>query len=101
MPHFSFLSSSVSSRPLSSASGDRPAPYRRWPPVPSGVSAVRSSDQVLIGEALPRRAAREAVEPVEGVALHVAFIESKRELVNVAVQVLVAGVMIDAVQAAL
>src|SRR5271163_2566518 len=95
---FSLPLSSASSRPWTSALAGRPAPYRRWPPVPSEVSEVRSSDQVLIGETLPCRAAGEAVEPVQRVALHVAFVEPERELVNVTVQVLVAGVMIDAVQ---
>ncbi len=60
-----------------------------------------SSDQILVRETPARYAINKAVEAVEGMALHVALIEAKGELINVAVQVLVAGVVIDAMQAPL
>src|SRR5436190_13971093 len=60
-----------------------------------------SSDQILIGQPLASRAVDEAFQAAQRMPLHVAFIQAERELVNVAMQVLVAGVVIDAMQAAL
>lgn len=60
-----------------------------------------SLDQCLVGEALASRAGHEAIEPVQSVPLHVAVIQAEGKFVNVAAQVLFAGVVIDADQAAL
>ena len=57
---------------------------------------IRHPIKTLVSDALPRDAGHEAVKPLQGVPLHVALIQAKRELVHVAVQVLVAGVVIDA-----
>src|SRR5579864_4726941 len=95
------LSSSVSSPPSISVSDGTPALFERWRPVLAAVSDYPSSDQILVGEPLPRNACHEAVQPLKGVPLHVALIEPERELVYIAMQVLVAGVVIDAVQPAL
>jgi len=61
----------------------------------------RSLDQFFIGEPLSGNTVDEAVKPREGMVLYVAFIEPKRELINVTIKVLWAGVVIDADQAAL
>lgn len=82
------------------ASGDMPKPCPRSFRV-SPEAWEHSSDQILVSEPPPRDAIDEDIQAIEGVALHVAFIEAKRELVNVTVQVLVACVVVDAVQAAL
>src|SRR5271169_6957580 len=93
--------SSASSLPSILAWDDMPEPSAQWRPVPAAVSDYPSSDQILIGQPLPRNAMHEAIQPLQRVPLHVALVEAERELVHVAMQVLVAGVMIDAVQAAL
>src|SRR3546814_16974402 len=49
----------------------------------------------------PGGAADEAIQALQGVALHVAVVEPEGELVNVAVQVLLAGVVVDTLQAPL
>ena len=58
-------------------------------------------DKGFVGQALARNAVNEAIEPLHRVALHVALIQAERELVNVATKVLLAGVVVDADQAAL
>lgn len=93
-------SSSVSSLPSILAWDDTPEPSAQWRPVPAAVY-YPSSDQILVSEPLPCNAVHEAVQPLQGVPLYVALVEPKRELVNVAVQVLITGVVIDAVQSAL
>src|ERR1700722_10846570 len=82
----------ASSLPSILAWDDMPEPSALWRPVPAAVSDYPSSDQILVSEPLPRNAVHEAVQPLQGMPLHVALIEAERELVNVAVQVLVAGV---------
>lgn len=79
-------------------------PKRRRPSfrVSPAVSAGwYSSDQILVSQPFAGRAPDEAIQPLRRVPLHVPFIEAERELVNVTMQVLVAGVVIDAVQATL
>jgi len=85
----------VSSRACSWASGDRPAPTRPHGsalPVLSG----RSCCQRLVGNATSSRRHDEAIQPLKGLALHVAVIQAEGELVDVAAKVLAAGVVIDA-----
>src|SRR5712691_10438141 len=89
----SLLPSSASSRPSTSVSADRPIPCRLWPPTPSAVSAVRSSNQIPIGQPLACDAIGEAVEPLQGMAFHIALIEPESELVNVPAKMLRADVM--------
>jgi hypothetical protein len=91
----------ASSPPSILAWDDMPELSSQWRPVLAAVSDYPSSDQILVGESLPRNTSHEAVQPMQGVPLYVALVEAKRELVNIAMQVLVAGVVIDAVQTAL
>jgi hypothetical protein len=77
---------------------------RRCPqsrPAPSARSLALSLNERLVCEPLARRAIYEAFDPRQGVVLDVALIQPERKFVNVAVQMLRAGVMIDANQAAL
>src|SRR4051812_14004874 len=60
-----------------------------------------SCDQLLVGDAALGRGGNQAIQPLEGVALHVPLVEPEGELVDVAAKVFVAGVVIDAVQPAL
>src|SRR4051812_48703703 len=79
------------------------APYRRSPPPPlaaSGFSADPSCDQRLVGKTLAGSPGDEAIEPGQRVQFDVALVQPERELVNVAVQVLWAGMMVDADDAA-
>ena len=50
---------------------------------------------------LPSDRIHEAVQTLQGVPLHVPFVQTESELVNVTAQMLRAGVMIDAVNPAL
>lgn len=77
-----------------------PEPHQLWRRAPWGFSGYRSFDQRLVGQPLARNAINEAAEPVESMPSYVAIIQAKGELVNVAVQMLFAGVVIDADQAA-
>jgi hypothetical protein len=56
--------------------------------------------QILVGQSLSERRENEAIKPLQGVIFHVAEIQPKRELIDVAVKMLLARVMIDAMQAA-
>src|SRR5215218_3204879 len=79
------------------------APYRRSPPPPlaaSGFSADPSCDQRLVGKTLAGSPGDEAIEPGQRVQVDVALVQPERELVNVAAQVLWAGMMVDADDAA-
>ena len=60
-----------------------------------------SCDQLRIGEAATYGRVEKTSEAVKRVALHVAFVEPKRELGNVAIKMLRTGMMIDAVHPAL
>src|SRR6185503_15579718 len=79
--------------------GDRPEP-RQQPGLESQESG-RSFGQLLERQALARRASDKAIEPLQAVNLHVPFVQAKRELIDVAVQVLFACRVIDTVYAAL
>src|SRR6185437_2976832 len=87
-------------RRSSLALADRPRPYQRcgreFP-----ASLRNSLNQHFIRQPLACNPVNQTIQPVESVPLNVAFVESKRELVCVAMNVLGASVMIDAVQAAL
>src|SRR5579862_141025 len=100
---FALQPSFSSSLPWILVSGDTPELSARWRQVLAAVSVSDgpSSDQILVSEPLPCNARHEAVQPLQGMPLHVALIQPERELVNVAMQVLVAGVVIDAMQATL
>src|SRR5579872_5624069 len=86
--------------PLStSVWGGKPKPCLRSGRVSRVVSY--SSDQPLVSEPLPGNAINETVEAVERVASHVAIVEPESKFINVAVKVLFAHMMIDAIDAAL
>jgi len=91
----------VSLRALSLVLACRPRRCQRLRSAPQARPVLVSLDQSLIREALPGSAGYEAIEPCYRVVLHVAFVQAKRELVNIAIQMLRAGVMIDANKAAL
>jgi hypothetical protein len=57
-------------------------------------------DKRLVGEPLSGCSVNEAVEPRERVVLHIAFVQAKGELVNIAVQMLWAGMVIGTMQTA-
>jgi hypothetical protein len=58
-------------------------------------------DQPRIGQTLAVNRLNEAIEPVQRVPFHVAIVQAKGEFVNVAMQMLRAGMMVDAVHPAL
>jgi len=58
-------------------------------------------DQRLVGEALALRARHEAFQPLHRVVFHVAVVQPEGEFIDVTAQMLLAGVMVDADQAAL
>lgn len=90
------------SRPSSLPSAYRPRRYPQSHRVPlARFLASLSLNERLVCEPLSRRAMYEAIEPRQGMVLDVAFIQPEREFINVAVEMLRAGVMIDADQAAL
>ena len=60
-----------------------------------------SLDQRLVGQPLASNAINEAVEPLQGMPLHIALIEPKSELVNVSAKMLRANVVEGAVDATL
>jgi len=62
---------------------------------------VASLDQPRVGQTLAVNRFDEAVEPVQRVNLHIPFIQAEGEFVNVAMQMLGAGMVVDAVHAAL
>src|SRR5438105_4392332 len=96
----SSTASSVSLRPSTWALAYMPAPDQRsyqelraaW---------THSSDQPFIGQPLPCRAVNKAVEPLQGMPLHIALIEPKSELINIPAKVLRADMVKGAVDAAL
>lgn len=99
-PHRASSFAPVSSRPSSSASVDRPGRHRlsgraRLAPV------AFSCGQLLVGDAAANDSIHERIQPVQGVPGHIAGVQPERELVHVAVEVLAAGVVVDAVKAAL
>jgi hypothetical protein len=60
-----------------------------------------SSDQIPVGQPPAGCAVNEAFQPSQRMTLHVAFVESERELVDVPTEVLRADMMIGAIDAAL
>lgn len=80
-------------------SSDRPAQRPQWHPAPLGPSS--SCRQRPVGDAPPDRGINEAGQPIQRVPLDFPIVQTERELVDVAAQVLLAGMVIDAVQAAL
>lgn len=92
----------ASSLPSSWPSACTPRRHPRWRREPLARSLEASSlNERLVCEPLSRSAIYEAFEPRQGMVLDVAFVQSKRKLVNIAVKMLRAGVMIDANQPAL
>jgi hypothetical protein len=81
----------------SSASAGTPARHQLSGPVRQGCEAS-SCGQLLPGDAATDDASNERVQAFERVALHVAGVQAKGELVNVAVKVLPAGVVVDAME---
>ena len=81
-----------------SASGDRPRldPQSRR----AAQGALSSCDQLRIGESATGRRRNHAVQPFKRPALHVPIVQAEREFIDVAAQMLGAGVVIDAMQAA-
>ena len=59
---------------------------------------VFSCDQLRVGDAPPDRRAEQTLKALHGVVAHIAVTEPESELPNIAMQVLGAGVVIDAVQ---
>ena len=82
------------------ASACTPRLRRRLRPTLS-VPSVRSLNEPFVSEALASRPTNEAIEPRQGVVLHVTFVQPERKLVNIAIKMLRAGMVIDANQTAL
>ena len=76
-----------------------PAPHRRFYPALRGCPV--SLDQPLVRETFSARVVDETIQPLEGVPLYIAIVQAEGELIDVALQVLRAGVMVDAMQPAL
>ena len=57
--------------------------------------------QFLVGEMLSNYRNYERVQPLQGVTAHIADIQAKRELVHIAMQVLLGNLMVNAVHSAL
>ena len=68
---------------------------------PAWPSVVRSCDQLRVGDAPPNGRAEQALKALHGVVAHVAITKPESELSDIAMQMLGAGVVIDAVQSAL
>jgi hypothetical protein len=94
-----FVSSPPSSWPLAYT----PRRHRRWRrgPLARFPALASSLNERLVCEPFARRAIYEAFDPRQGMVLNVALVQPERKLVNVAVKMLRAGVMIDADQPAL
>jgi hypothetical protein len=56
---------------------------------------------IIAASAITGDTVHETIEPRQGVVFDVAFVQAERKFVNVAVEMLLAGVMIDAINAAL
>ena len=57
--------------------------------------------QFLVGEMLSDYRNHERIQPLQGVTAHIADVQAERELIHVAVQVLLGNLMIDAIYSAL
>jgi len=62
---------------------------------------VVSCGQPFIGQPLADYGQHKAVQPLQGVTAHVADVQAERELVHIAMQVLLGNLMINAIHAAL
>jgi hypothetical protein len=83
-----------------SALADRRAPHQQSHLILLAVSAL-SLDQRLISEPLTSNAIHKAIQPYQGVVLDVAFVKPEGKFINIAVKMLLAGVVIHADQPAL
>ena len=90
---FSLVSAPICSSVLDDSSALRPRFYR--------VPLAASCDQPFVREALALGGIHERIKALRGVIGNVPFVQPERELIDVAEQVLFAGVVIDTVQAAL
>ncbi len=94
--------SCVSSQVSSLASAYKPARYRQWRPTPWASSlAVLSLDQPFVCEALSANSINKAFNPRQGAIFHITLIQTEGKFIDLAAQMLGAGVMIDAMQATL
>jgi serine/threonine protein kinase len=89
--------SSVDAAVFASLGDGMPAQHQRSYRAPLEASL----DQPRIGETLAVNCLDKAVEPVQRMPFHVALVEAKSKLVHVAVQMLRAGVMVDAMHSSL
>lgn len=63
--------------------------------------AAPSRDQLLVSDAASYRRIYKTIEPVQGVRLNVAVVQAERKFINITAQMLVARMVIDAMQTAL
>lgn len=96
--HFVFSISFPSWASSSSMLADRQERHQRSFPV---LVVFCSCDQLLVGHGQSDSCFDETVQAGKRVILHVAIIQPKGELVNIAANMLLAGMMIDAMQTAL
>jgi hypothetical protein len=102
LSQFSPLDACAFLRTSSLASACRPEPYRQLHQAPLALSLMvaLSLDQRLICQTLASDAVHETIEPSERVVFNIAFVQSEGKFINVAAQMLLARMVIDAVQAA-
>jgi len=84
----------VSSPVASLASADRRELYQQWR-LALSVFSGRSLDQPFVSKPLASRPGVKTIKAIKGMTLHVPFVEAEGELINVAAEMLFAGVMID------
>jgi len=100
MTRLSFSPCGVSSSPSSAwPSYYRPAPRLQWHRAPLAPSS--SCRQRLVSDTPSDRRINKTGQPIQRMALHLAVIQAEGELVDIAAQVLDAGMVVDAMQAAL
>jgi hypothetical protein len=80
---------------------DEPEPSQRSYPELRAVWGLHSSDQILVSRPLAGRAVNEAVDPLRGVPLDIAFIQAEGKLIDIAVHVLRADMVERAINAPL
>ena len=95
----SFVSSRASS--LASAYMPRRHPRLRRVPLARYLELVFVLNERLVCKPLSGHSVHEAVDPRQGMVLNVSLVQPERKFINVAVQMLRAGVMIDAEQTSL
>ena len=95
---FSCVSARAFSPVRTSALGDTRAPYLQQR---RGRVVVSSScNKLLVSQTFTESGGHEAIQTLQRVPLHVAFVQPESEFVDIAANVLRAGVMVDTVQAA-